>query len=173
MTIPIGRPGPVLVRHRDEEFRVEVAPDGGVDVASEGGIDVPPSKRRLLVTRVGPDTYRVSDGTASRHVVVAAAGDRRQVFVDGEVFDLEVGARSRTRGAARHHAEALVAPMPARVRDVLVTAGQQVSSGDVLVTLEAMKMELTVRAPRDGRVASVACRPGDLVPQGVPLLELT
>ena len=105
--------------------------------------------------------------------MVAESGDRRDVFVDGEVFEFEVGRGARPRRAGHHHEGALVAPMPARVREVLVVPGQAVAEGDVLVTLEAMKMELAVRAPRDGRVASVACRPGDLVAQGVPLLELT
>jgi biotin carboxyl carrier protein len=38
--------------------------------------------------------------------------------------------------------------------------------------LEAMKMELPIRAPRDARVKAIACRQGDLVQPGVPLLEL-
>jgi 3-methylcrotonyl-CoA carboxylase alpha subunit len=38
--------------------------------------------------------------------------------------------------------------------------------------LEAMKMELTIKAPRDGRVKAIACRAGDLVQPGVPLIEL-
>jgi urea carboxylase len=40
------------------------------------------------------------------------------------------------------------------------------------MTLEAMKMELPVHAPRDGTVTSVACGPGDLVQPGVPLVEI-
>ena len=66
----------------------------------------------------------------------------------------------------------LAAPMPATVTAVNVTPGQQVETGDVLVVLEAMKMELPIRAPRDGRVKAVACKPGELVQPGVPLVEL-
>ena len=62
--------------------------------------------------------------------------------------------------------------MPATVVDVKVAPGQEVTTGEVLVTLEAMKMELTITAPRDGRVKGVACRPGELVQPGVPLIEL-
>ena len=62
--------------------------------------------------------------------------------------------------------------MPAKVTAVLVEAGQHVHKGDVLITLEAMKMELAVRAPRDGAVKSIACRVGELVQPGVGLLEL-
>jgi biotin carboxyl carrier protein len=55
---------------------------------------------------------------------------------------------------------------------VNVNAGQTVTRGDVLVTLEAMKMELAVKAPRDAVVRRIACRPGELVQSGVPLVEL-
>ena len=41
----------------------------------------------------------------------------------------------------------------------------------VLIMLEAMKMELPIKAPRDGRVMAIACRPGELVQPGVPLIE--
>ncbi len=168
MTRTTRRDGTFLVRHGDEEYRVKVEPDGGVEVSPPGA--------RVEVTQVSRDTYRVAGPHGTRQVLVASSGERgerRLVFVDGEVFDLEVGAPARPRRPAAHHqGEALAAPMPSRVREVLVAAGQQVAAGDVLVTLEAMKMELAVRAPRDGRVVSVACRPGELVQQGVPLLEL-
>jgi biotin carboxyl carrier protein len=62
--------------------------------------------------------------------------------------------------------------MPAVVRAVLVSVGDAVAKGDVLVMLEAMKMELPVRAPRPGTVASVGCVAGELVQPGVPLVEL-
>jgi pyruvate carboxylase len=49
--------------------------------------------------------------------------------------------------------------MPGTVATVSVTAGQKVSRGDLLVTLEAMKMETAVRADADGEVAEVLARP--------------
>jgi biotin carboxyl carrier protein len=61
--------------------------------------------------------------------------------------------------------------MPATVIAVNVVPGQRVTSGDVLIVLEAMKMELPIKAPRDGVVKSVACRPRDLVKHGTALLE--
>jgi biotin carboxyl carrier protein len=55
---------------------------------------------------------------------------------------------------------------------VNVEPGQRVTKGDLLVMLEAMKMELPVKAPRDAVVRAIACRPGELVQPGMPLLEL-
>ena len=62
--------------------------------------------------------------------------------------------------------------MPATVLAIAVQPGQRVAAGDVLLRLEAMKMELPVRAPRDATVIAVKCREGELVQPGVPLLEL-
>ena len=62
--------------------------------------------------------------------------------------------------------------MPATVRKVAVEPGSVVKKGDTLLVLEAMKMELPVRAPADGVVKKVSCREGDLVQPGVPLVEI-
>jgi biotin carboxyl carrier protein len=76
------------------------------------------------------------------------------------------------RGRVTDDQLALSAPMPATVIAVNVAPGQEVAEGDVLVLLEAMKMEVPIKAPRAGRVKSVACREGELVQSGVRLLEL-
>jgi pyruvate carboxylase len=52
------------------------------------------------------------------------------------------------------------APMPGTIATVSVAMGQKVARGDLLVTLEAMKMETSVRAEADGMVAEVLARPG-------------
>jgi biotin carboxyl carrier protein len=62
--------------------------------------------------------------------------------------------------------------MPARVVKVQVQPGDQVKKGDVAVLLEAMKMELPIRAFGDGVVTAVHCRAGDLVQPDVPLVEI-
>jgi biotin carboxyl carrier protein len=62
--------------------------------------------------------------------------------------------------------------MPATVVKILVTAGQTVRHGDTLVVLEAMKMELPIRAPADATVQAVNCREGELVQPDRTLVEL-
>jgi 3-methylcrotonyl-CoA carboxylase alpha subunit len=62
--------------------------------------------------------------------------------------------------------------MPATVVAINVEPGQQVTQGHVMIMLEAMKMELPVTAPHDGRLKAILCRLGELVAPGVPLLEL-
>ena len=63
--------------------------------------------------------------------------------------------------------------MTGKVVQVRVQPGQRVQADDVLVVLEAMKMEYRLTAPHDGAVATVACEPGQLVDLGATLVTLT
>ncbi len=65
-----------------------------------------------------------------------------------------------------------LSPMPGLVKAVFVAPGQDVAAGDRLAILEAMKMEHTLTAARDGRVAEVLARAGDQVEAGAPLIRL-
>ena len=125
----------------------------------------------LTVTPIGDGLYLVSDGTRRWPVAVATSGDTRWVSVNGQVGVVEVEhGRAPRRRSAR--ADALMAPMPATVVKVLVAPGMAVAEGDTLLVLEAMKMELPVRAPRAGVVAAVRCAAGELVQPGVALVAL-
>ncbi|MEO1837829.1 MAG: acetyl-CoA carboxylase biotin carboxyl carrier protein subunit, partial [Candidatus Lambdaproteobacteria bacterium] len=67
----------------------------------------------------------------------------------------------------------LSAPMPGNVIRVLVKAGDEVSSGQPLLVLEAMKMEHTIVAPANGIVEEVFFQPGDLVQNEAKLVEFS
>lgn len=62
--------------------------------------------------------------------------------------------------------------MPASVVRIQARVGQQVARGETLLVLEAMKMELPVRATSDGTVTAINCAEGDLVQPGVPLIDI-
>jgi biotin carboxyl carrier protein len=62
--------------------------------------------------------------------------------------------------------------MPATVLKVLVAVGARVKKGETLVILEAMKMELPLRASADATVTAVCCREGELVQPETVLVEL-
>ena len=64
------------------------------------------------------------------------------------------------------------APMPGKILAVKANAGQAVKKGDVIIVLEAMKMENDIVAPQDGTIASVSCAVGDSVEAGALLASL-
>ena len=123
----------------------------------------------MKVTTIGSGMYRVDDGTRTWTVAIAGPAENRGVWVDGHVVVLDPPASGRSRGRGASHD--LTAPMPATVVKVLVAPGASVRRGDTLLMLEAMKMELPIRAPRDGVVKAVNCEAGELVQPGVNLLE--
>jgi pyruvate carboxylase len=127
------------------------------------------------VIPAGNGAYRIVDGTRSRVAYAVGSADGRWVFLDGRVYVVEVeeeaGPVARKKKRGDDHG-ALASPMPATVVQINVEPGQRVSKGDVLIMLEAMKMELPIKAPRDAAVKALGCKPGELVQPGVPLLEL-
>lgn len=123
---------------------------------------------RIAATVMAPGEVRVGE---KGRAWVCTAGDIRWVFLDGGVFEIEVQREGRRPRAATAQAS-LSAPMPATVVRVEVAPGAAVRRGDTLVVLEAMKMELPIRASADGTVTAVNCKAGDLVQPGVPLIHM-
>jgi acetyl/propionyl-CoA carboxylase alpha subunit len=117
-----------------------------------------------------PGELIVRDGNRVERMYAVADGDTVWVFHDGAVH--QVTTEMPTRRATGHHHALLMSPMPATVIAVNVAPGDTVTRGQILVLLEAMKMELPVRAPGDGTVAKVHCAPGDLVQPNVSLIDL-
>ncbi|MCB9450578.1 MAG: acetyl-CoA carboxylase biotin carboxyl carrier protein subunit [Anaerolineaceae bacterium] len=110
---------------------------------------------------------------ARRELVYSAAqGDQRYVNVGGHDFTLAVtDARSHRRRQTSSGGD-LKAQMPGQVVDVLATVGENVTRGQTLVVLEAMKMEIRVSAPVDGVVKRLLVAKGDVVERGQLLLEV-
>ncbi len=103
------------------------------------------------------------------------------VVRDGGTLTLLIGARAHALQlhdplAAGVAADAgggrLTAPMPGKVIVVHVSVGSRVTRGEPLLVLEAMKMEHTIAAPGDGRVAQIYFAAGDLVEEGAELIDL-
>ncbi len=126
----------------------------------------------MRVTRIGNGVYRVEhDGRADLVYVTGSTNDR-WAFANGEVYrEKQESPRSR-KSSKGDSTETLIAPMPATVLKVSVAPGAQVKAGDALVVLEAMKMEIALRAPQDGVVTTINCREGDLVQPDAVLVEI-
>ena len=112
-----------------------------------------------------------ADGTLGRTAVGTEASNGVWTGVDGATTQWQVESAS---SRVRHRVvdDSIRAPMSATVIRVDVSVGSAVSEGDTLVVVEAMKMEMPLRAPRGGRVKAVFCRDGELVPAAAVLVEL-
>lgn len=123
------------------------------------------------VEQTGRGWYLVRDGERQWRVAVADGTDATWVFVDGHVGTIEAETQVRRKPRRGRGEVGVMAPMPATVVSLHAEVGQSVAQGDTLIVLEAMKMELPVRAPREGVIKAVHCAMGDLVQPGVNLLE--
>jgi len=151
------------VAHGDRTYRVTVADDGAVSVDDVSvRVTRAPLRGEVVVER----------GELVQRVFAEAVGDAIWAFHDGRVYELAVDSEENGRRRTTRHQGSLVAPMPAAVVAVLATPGASVKRGDVLMILEAMKMELPVRAEADGTVVAVHCHEGEMVQPGRPLADV-
>ncbi len=133
------------------------------------------------IVRAEENRFTVAVDGICYEVELRPGDDGRQVaVVDGVEYPFEVIGLVRERvlpakverpAAALAVVEgALMAMMPSKVIAVHVQVGDVVQAGQVVLVLEAMKMESELRAPRDGVVRAVNCAPGDSVNPGLPLV---
>jgi 3-methylcrotonyl-CoA carboxylase alpha subunit len=126
------------------------------------------------VSRIAPGMLSVIVGGRREIVYVAGSPSDRWAFWNGHVFHSsgDIPRSQRRPGAIGPLAQSLTAPMPATVISVLVAPGVRVAKGETVILLEAMKMELPIRAPGAGTVTAVHCQAGDLVRADQELIEL-
>ena len=79
---------------------------------------------------------------------------------------------SQSVSASQSVEGAVSAPMPGKILDIKVSVGEQVKKGQVLMILEAMKMENEIVAPKDGTVKEIKVSVGDTVNRGDPLIVI-
>jgi|KBSMisStandDraft_5_1062788.scaffolds.fasta_scaffold103476_3 biotin carboxyl carrier protein len=134
--------------------------------------------RRVAFERVERDGELAALRIDGREHPVVTAVERGRVWVwcDGVASAFERGPAGRAASGAgsasdRDPGGGLISPMPGRVRRLLVEDGARVARGDLLLVLEAMKMEHAIRSPRDGTVR-LRVAEGDLVEAGVELAAI-
>jgi 3-methylcrotonyl-CoA carboxylase alpha subunit len=135
----------------------------GERLAVEARVRCEPSGRRL---------HDISMGGHRQSLSVYAVAGRFSVFGASGHAVLDLLDPARSAGEAAGAGGGLVAPMPGKVISQLVSAGQPVRQGQALAVMEAMKMEHTISAPRDGVVAEWLHAVGDQVAEGAELLKL-
>jgi 3-methylcrotonyl-CoA carboxylase alpha subunit len=124
------------------------------------------------LSRLGDDAYLLEVDGRKRRVHLVSGEHDVTIFGDGEswhfgLIDPLAGEDEIAGGGDR-----IVAPMPGLVKLLHATPGMAVAKGETLAVMEAMKMELTLSAPRDGTVAEVLVSQGEQVIEGAVLLIL-
>ncbi len=151
------------------QVTVEIAgdgPDREGQVRVDGGDAVPTALPHHGATR-----YTLDWGDRRRRVVVARVGRDVEVAVDGERFLLSPAA-PLPAGAVAGKGGPLRSPMPGKIVELPVAAGDAVSCGDTVVVVEAMKLRNSLTANADGTVSAVHCTEGDQVAAGDLLVDI-
>jgi acetyl/propionyl-CoA carboxylase alpha subunit len=155
--------------------RTEVELESGV--AALGSYSVPAS----LTEIEGTPVHLATLGAETHRVVVRRGGNRGSytIWIGGYRFTVEaLDERARAVRDITAHARAptgpapVVAPMPGLIVRVNVKPGDQVTAGQGVIVMEAMKMENELRVQAAGRVRNVLIEPGTPVEKGALLIEL-
>jgi oxaloacetate decarboxylase alpha subunit len=129
-----------------------------------GEIETP--KQAKSASNDDPEAYSVSVDGKVYEVVVAPSGELSSV-VQGAQKD-----EAHTQHTTVNASETLNAPLAGNIFKILVSPGSVVEDGDVVIIMEAMKMETEVRAASSGTIASINIKEGDAVTTGDVLLTL-
>ncbi|MGF1911869.1 sodium-extruding oxaloacetate decarboxylase subunit alpha [Vibrio kasasachensis] len=190
------RPADLLEAEMDkltDELLLKAKTDG-ISLAEDAVDDVltyalfPQVGFKFLKNRHNPEAFEPAPGkeeVVTTQVAAPSANgiETYSVKVDGQVYDVEVGPQGQLTSltpnsapkaapAVAGNTEAVPAPLAGNIFKVIVQSGSEVAEGDVLLILEAMKMETEVRAARGGVVQDLHVKEGDSVVVGAPLLSL-
>lgn len=173
-----GEPFSLTLEGRDriENFEIVATSNGdGVTVTFADGLTVDvesdwqppePTFAGRIDGRVLACQVRMENG----RIIVDHAGTRAiSKALSREAARLSPFMRSRAADAARAK---VISPMPGLLNDLLVSVGDEVVTGQVLAVVEAMKMEISIRAEINGRVAEVFLKPGTMIDSTVALLQI-
>ncbi|MUJ37672.1 sodium-extruding oxaloacetate decarboxylase subunit alpha [Aliivibrio fischeri] len=179
---------------------LEKAKEENIELAEQQVDDVltyalfPQVGLKFLKNRNNPEAFEPAPGTEKEaeqeEVKVSSAKGSVEAYsvkVDGQVYNVEVGPQGvissveqisaqaapvQSPQLSAMDAESVDAPLAGNIFKVLVQAGAEVVEGDVLLILEAMKMETEIKASRSGTVQDILTKEGDAVTVGTPLLSL-
>ncbi len=157
----------------DDVLTVTLFPQIGLKFLENRGnpdaFEPAPTGQELVARESGkPEVYTVIVSGQEYVVEVADGGDISGI----KPVSIAPGGQAAAASAPVTGGDPMPAPLAGNIWKVHVQPGQQVQEGDVLIILEAMKMETEVRAPRTGTVGSVSVKEGDSVVVGDTLLML-
>lgn len=162
----------------DENIFISAAcKDGNVDK----GIEFLLGKGQVSVNKsANKEAAPAAQASASGEYTIKVNGKNYAVKLEGEnkatvngkTYDINVKAGIETKAAAAGDGEEVKAGLPGNVLRIEVSEGDEVAEGDVLLVVEAMKMETEIKSPKAGTVQSILVAQGDKVVSGQALVTL-
>ncbi len=154
-----------------------------ISVNSETEFSIQPNEAKSLdVLHVSDNVFQILKNGKSYHAELVSTDFARRIFnfrIAGQIFEVKISdhyqrlvQKMGLGVATSQKMNSVKAPMPGLVLEVPVVPGQKVEKGDVLVILEAMKMENIIKATGEGQVKSVKIQRGAAVEKGQLLIEL-
>ena len=163
-----------IVRVEGEEFEVELRTEGDQTIALIGE-----QRYVLRASSVHGVTVRAADAHTHHTVILDGLRRPEQVSIAGQALDVEVEtaqeaalARALSRRGGGHGAGDVTSPMPGRVVRATVAEGDEVTAGQPIIIVEAMKMENELQAPVAGVVGRLHVSAGDTVDAGALLCTI-
>ena len=118
----------------------------------------------------------IVDGKEFEVAIEIGNDGKWQATVEGTTFEIEIPdagpvvKKKRSGGGKKKKSGTVSANIPGKIVTIEVEAGQNVEEGQVILILEAMKMQNEIQAPISGKVASVNCEEGQSIEANVPLV---
>ncbi|MDH3665464.1 MAG: acetyl/propionyl/methylcrotonyl-CoA carboxylase subunit alpha [Paracoccaceae bacterium] len=140
--------------------------DGQIAVESAGG------EACHRATQICGALWQVTEGARTRQLYLHQTNGTVTIARDGHRLTFWLTDPMAAAEATAHGGDSIAAPLPGIVKSLNVSPGDPVTAGDILAVMEAMKMEHSLTAPRDGVIAEVAVRAGVQVEEGALLIAL-
>ncbi len=155
---------------RDQIYKITLENEDGQLQAEIEGRSIP-----VDFEKIEDDLYSVLIDGKSVSIGVFRKGRKVQVFIEGELYELEAVSEREQRKTSHivSGIQEIKSPMPSRVVKILKGEGDEVAPDEGLIVVEAMKMESELKSPIAGKVKNVMVKEGDAVESGTVLLVVS
>lgn len=155
---------------RDQIFKITLEKEDGQLQAEIEGTSI-----TVDFEKIEDDLYSVLIDGKSMSIGVFRKGKKVQVFIEGELYELEAVSEREQRKTSHivSGIQEIKSPMPSRVVKILKGEGDDVAPDEGLIVVEAMKMESELKSPIAGKVKNLMVKEGDAVETGAVLLVVS
>ena len=154
-----------ILNGENEEFEVLKSSGGNKTISYKGqeySFELVHREKNEMVLKKGDILHRIFYGSSAKDVFIS---------IDGQDAIFEKKSQSRSKKLSQSQ-KGYASPMPGKILKVFIQRGDQVKKGQVLLIMEAMKMEHSIIAVKDGKIKEVYFKDGDYVDGEIQLLEV-